>query len=78
LFDRVNVKFMDELHAPKLDVDGFNRLEASLRGRRECHDRVEKMPVWPFDIGLVYRLLAGVLVPMTIPILQLVVEWLVE
>lgn len=74
LFDRVNANFMAELRSPTLDVDGFNRLEASLRGLRDCHERVERMPVWPFDLGLIHRLLAGVLIPLAIPILQLVVE----
>lgn len=72
LFSQTSQKFLDEVRAPSLNVEEFSRLEVSMRGLAECYERIEKMPVWPFQISTLYRLITAGLLPAAIPIAQLV------
>lgn len=69
LFDRVHAKFLEEVESPSLDMEGFSRLEVSMRGLTRSYDRISKMSVWPFEISALYRLMTVGLGPVLVPIL---------
>jgi len=77
LFDTVNAQLVLAIRGPAERATEVDRLHTSIRALRSCYERIEKMPVWPFDISVIYRLIAAVLLPATIPILQILLhKWI--
>ncbi len=68
LFNNVQARFLGAIREPSLDAEEFQRLEISMRGLSETYGRIEKMPVWPFEISTLYRLFTAVLIPVLVPI----------
>ncbi len=69
LVEKTHSEFLQEIRSPSLDTDGLSRLEIAMRGSSEIHQRISKMPVWPFAISNLYRLITAGLIPVLIPIL---------
>jgi hypothetical protein len=69
LFEEVHETFLREVKTPSLDKDEFSRLQVTMKGLSESYERISAMPVWPFEMSTVYRLITSVLIPVAVPLL---------
>jgi hypothetical protein len=67
LFEEVQETFLREVKAPTLKSDEFSRLQGTMKWLTESCDRISEMPVWPFEMTTVYRLITAVLLPVVVP-----------
>jgi len=67
LFEVAHEDFLREVKTPTLDAAGFSRLQLKMKGLSESYERISAMPVWPFEMSTVYRLITAVLLPVVVP-----------
>jgi hypothetical protein len=67
LFEVAHEDFLSEVRNPTLDAAGFSRLQLKMKGLSESYERISAMPVWPFEMSTVYRLITAVLLPIVVP-----------
>ena len=70
----MNTIFLNEIKSDNINIDELTKFEISLNGISSNYDKIDKMPVWPFDINIIFRLFGAVIIPILLLILQQFIE----